>query len=101
MSDMLEKLLSVEKSAAALIAEAETEAARRTAQARIDAQKESTEILKKKAVEMEKSVDAEKEILAAERTQKTDAYRASLVHRAADEQAFRQAALSFIDKGPA
>ena len=99
MSDMLEQLLGVEKSAAAIIAEAETDAARRTARARIDAQKESTETLKQKAAEMDRAVDAEKVTLAAERTRKSGAYRESLAKRAPDEQAFRRAALSFIEKG--
>jgi len=99
MSDMLEKLLGVEKTAAALIAEAEADATRRTAQARIDAQKESAVALKQMAAEVESSVQAEKEILAAERTHKTDVYRESLAKHAPDEQAFRRAALSFTDKG--
>jgi len=99
MSDMLEKLLGVEKGAASLIAEAEAEAARKTAQARIDAQRESAATLKEKAAEMERSVDAEKASLASERAAKTAAYRESLAKRAPDEQAFRSSALGFIDKG--
>ena len=39
MSDMLEKLLGVEKDAAALIAEAEAEARRRTSAARVKPRK--------------------------------------------------------------
>ncbi len=99
MSDMLEKLIGVEKTAAALIAEAEADAARRTSQARSDAQKESAEILKKKAVELERTIEAEKNAISAERKRKTDAYRESLAQRAPDEKAFRRAAFDFIDKG--
>ncbi len=99
MADMLEKLLGVEKGAASLITDAEAEVARKTAQARMDAQKESASALKEKAAEMERSVIAEKASLAAERAAKTAAYRESLAKRAPDEQAFRRAALGFIDKG--
>ena len=53
MSDMLEKLLRVEKTASGLVAEAEAEAGRRTSQARIEVQKRHTELMKKKAAENE------------------------------------------------
>lgn len=48
MSDMLEKLIGVEKSAAALLTEAEAEANRRRADARAEAQKKHVELLKEK-----------------------------------------------------
>ncbi len=48
MSDMLEKLLGVEKTATALLAEAEAEAARRKADARMESQKKHAELLKEK-----------------------------------------------------
>jgi F0F1-type ATP synthase membrane subunit b/b' len=99
MSDMLERLLGVEKSAAALVAEAEAEAARMTSQARNDAQREYAEALKVKAAEMEHAIVEAKESLAAERARATAAYRDLLATRAPDEEGFRRAALSFIDKG--
>ena len=99
MSDMLERLLGVEKSAAALIAEAEADAARMSLQARSNAQRECAEALKAKAAEIEHAIAEAKESLAAERVRATNAYRDSLATRAPDEQGFRRAALSFIDKG--
>jgi hypothetical protein len=99
MSDMLIKLLDVEKRAASLVSEAEDEAARRTTQARVESQRLYSERLKQKAIDVEKDVQAEKERLAAERAQKTQAYTAGLARRSVDRAEFTRAALSFIEKG--
>jgi transcription initiation factor TFIID subunit TAF12 len=99
MSDMLEKLLGVEKRAAGLVSEAEDEASRRTARARVESQRRHSETLKKKAIDVEKDVQAEKERLAAERADKTRAYTAALAGLSADTASFKRAALSFMGKG--
>jgi hypothetical protein len=96
MSDMLEKLLGVEKKAASLVSEAEDEAARRTSQARVESQRRHSETLKKKAIDVEKDVQAEKERLAAERAEKTRAYTTALAGRSVDNAAFARTAMSFI-----
>jgi vacuolar-type H+-ATPase subunit H len=99
MSDMLEKLLGVEKRAAALVTEAEAEAHRRVAQARGDAQKASAETLKKKTAEAEAAVAAERTRIAAEREQQNKAYREKLEGHAVDRAAFSRAVSAFVDKG--
>ena len=99
MSDMLEKLLAVEKTAAGLIGDAEGEAARRTAQARLDAQKRHTELLKAKAAESEAAVAAERTRIDAERGARNAAEREKLGRFHSDEKAFRAAVLSTIEKG--
>jgi hypothetical protein len=99
MSDMLEQLLGVEKKAASLVSEAEDEASRRTTQVRVESQRRHSETLKKKAIDVEKDVQAEKERLAVERTNKIQAYTAALAQRSADRAGFKRAAMSFIGKG--
>jgi len=99
MSDMLEKLLGVEKKAASLVSEAEDEAARRTTQARVESQRKHAELLKQKAIEVDKAVQDEKQRLAAERARKTAEYTEGLTRGSVDRAAFTHAALSFIEKG--
>jgi len=99
MSDMLEKLLSVEKSAARLVAEAEAEAGRRTAQARLDAQKRHIEHLKARAAENESALAAERARIDAERASRNREDRDKLSRLSADEAAFRATVISIIDRG--
>ena len=99
MSDMLEKLLSVEKQAAALLADAEAEANRRTAHARAEIQAKHAELLKTRAVETDKIVEAEREAIAAERAKKNAEYRAGLERKTADTASFDRAATAFLEKG--
>jgi vacuolar-type H+-ATPase subunit H len=101
MSDMLEKLLSVEKNAAALIGEAEAEARRRTAAARVEAQKKHAEVLKGKAAEAEQALEAARKDSAAERERKNTEYRQSLSIKSLDKEAFSRAVLGFFEKGGA
>ena len=101
MSDMLEKLLSVEKSAAALLAEAEAEANRRKTDARTEAQKKHAELLKEKTLEGDAAVAAEKERIAAERERLIGAYKEELAGTPRNLEAFSRAALAFIAKGGA
>ena len=101
MSDMLEKLLDVEKNAARLLAEAEAEAGRRKADARAEAQKRHAEILKEKTREGDAAVDAEKARIAAERQRLVRAYKDKLAGMPRNFERFSRAALAFVEKGGA
>ena len=101
MSDMLEKLISVEKSAAALIAEAEAEAVRRKAAARAEAQNKLAELMKEKAAEGDAVMAAERARIAAERVESIRAYKEKLARFPQDRAAFSRAVLAFIEKGGA
>jgi hypothetical protein len=98
MSDMLEKLLGVEKAAAGLVADAEAEAGRRTAQARLDAQKRHTETLKVKAAENEAALAAERTRLDAERETRNREQSGKLSLLPADRAAFRTAVIGLMEK---
>jgi hypothetical protein len=99
MSDMLERLLRVEKTASGLVAEAEAEAGRRTSQVRIEVQKRHSELMKKKAAENEALLEAERARLQAERESRNREERERLSRLAADQAAFRNAVRSFLEKG--
>ena len=99
MSDILEKLLGVEKDASVLVASAEAEAGRRRATAQGQGQQRYSEILKGKATEVARRVTSEKEAVAAEREQKNRAYRESLASRARNGEAFRRVVMDFVEKG--
>jgi len=99
MSDMLEKLLGVEKTAAGLVSEAEVEAAHRTGAARSESQKAMTALLKNTAVAADEAITTEKARIVAERARKNAEYRDSLGRTPADTAAFNRAALSFMEKG--
>ena len=101
MSDMLEKLLSVEKNAAALITEAEAEARRRTSAARAEAQKKHAELMKSKALAADKAVEEARAACAAERERKNAEYRQSLTRKPVHRDAFSAEVLAFIEKGGA
>jgi vacuolar-type H+-ATPase subunit H len=101
MSDMLEKILGVEKTAAALLADAEAEASRRLAQARGDSQKKAAELLKKTSGDGELALEAERTRVAAEREQQNKGYREKLARQKVDAAAFSRAVLAFIEKGGA
>lgn len=101
MSDMLERLLGVEKNAAALLAEAETEAARRKADARAGAQKKHAELLKEKTQEGDAAVAAEKARIVAEKARLIAAYKEKLAGLPLNPAAFSRAALGFVQKGGA
>jgi hypothetical protein len=99
MSDMLQKLLGVEKTAASLVAEAEAEAAGLAAQARQEAQSRHTALLKTQAAENEASIAAERVRLDAERAKRSEAERGKLARLPTDAAGFRASTLSFIEKG--
>ena len=99
MSDILEKLLGVEKDASVLVTEAEAEANRRKAAARAEAQKLYAEALKEQAARSAQRVAVEKKRIAAERDEKNGAYRQSIDARPLDSSALRRAVTEFIEKG--
>ncbi len=99
MSDVLEKLLGVEKTAAGLVAEAEKEAGRRTAQARQEAQKRHTELLKTRAAENESALAAERARIDEERRTRNREERERLSRFSQDTASFRAAVITLIDKG--
>jgi len=101
MSDMLQRLLGVEKTAANIVAEAEAEAAKIAAQARLDSQKRHSELLRKKAADNESALGAERQRLEAEREARTREERERLSKLPRDTGAFRKAALAFIERGKA
>ena len=98
MSDMLENLLAVEKTAASLVAEAEAEANRRTAQARDEARRKHDAVLKEKLAQADAAVAEEQKRVAEERKRQNAAYRGKLSVLRIDRDAFTRAALQFIEK---
>jgi hypothetical protein len=99
MSDILEKLLGVEKDASVLVVHAETEAARRKAAVQAEAQKRTSDLLKEKALQSEARVAAERGRIAEERAEKNRAYGESLAARARNTEALRRVVAEFVEKG--
>lgn len=99
MSDMLQKLLAVEKDAARLVAEAEAEAVRRTAEARADVHRKHSDALKSMAAGADAAVGAERERLSAERVRKNGEFREELARRRPDTAAFQRAIEEFLERG--
>ena len=99
MSDMLQKLLGVEKTAAAIVAEAEAEAGRLATEARQETQQRHVELLKAAASRSDQALADERARLASERESRIQAERERLEKLPLDAAAFRTAALSFIPKG--
>ena len=97
MSDMLEKLIDAEKGASGAVTDAQTEAGRRVAAVRAEVQKERTELLKRKAIETEAAVKAQREMVAAEREQKNRDYRDKLSRQHQDIKSFRTTVLSLVE----
>lgn len=79
--DILEQLLGLEKEAAALVTAADTVASQRKAAARVAAQTEHADELRRVADEITAAVDAERVRLADERVARNAAYRAELAAR--------------------
>ncbi len=98
MSDILEKLLGVEKSASVLITEAESEANRRKTTARLDAQKRYTQLLADKAAELDFRLEEARKRLSSERDEQIRSYSESLRKRKLDTEAFRRAVIAGIGK---
>ena len=101
MSDMLEKILVLEKNASAVVAEAEADATHRITQVRGETQKAVSEALKKAAREGDGAVDAERTRVAAERERLNGEYREKLDRQPLDTAAFSRAVIGFVEKGGA
>jgi vacuolar-type H+-ATPase subunit H len=101
MSDTLEKLLAVEKKAAALVAEAEAEARHRTARARAQARQRHSDLLTAKAAETEKAIADERRRIAEERSGKNAEFRTQLERRTPDREALGRVAAEMLKKGTA
>lgn len=99
MSDMLQKLLGVEKTAASLVAEAEAEAGRLVSRARQEAQRHHADLLKARAEENDRTAAAEQATLDAERQKRARAEQERLEKLPLDGAAFRATAMSFIEMG--
>ncbi len=97
MSDLLDKLLLTEKSAAQMVSSAEAEANRRKSEARAEAQKRHAAVLKDKAAESEKAVSEEKERTVTERREKNADYRARLAGHPVDRDAFFRVVSGLIE----
>lgn len=97
MSDMLEKLIDAEKGASGVVAAAQAEAGRRTAAVRAELQKQHTELLKRKAIEIESAVKAEHERVSSERESKNRGYREKLSGQKQDTKTFRTTVLSLVE----
>jgi F0F1-type ATP synthase membrane subunit b/b' len=98
MSDILDKLLGVEKNASNLTTEAEAEANKRKTRARVEAQKEYTEGLARKAREIDGRLEKTREDLKTERERKNLEYSEGLKKSPQDSGAFRRALVSFISE---
>jgi hypothetical protein len=101
MSDTLKKLITVEKQAAALVAEAEIDARGRTARARAEVQKKREDLVKSKAAELEAAVETERRALAGERETRTKACRAELAARHSDPAALARRLAELVESGSA
>ncbi|HUI69700.1 MAG TPA: hypothetical protein VL354_04210 [Spirochaetia bacterium] len=98
MSDMLDKLLQTEKSAAEMVSSAEAEGNRRKAEARAEAQKRHAALLKAKAEEVERVVEAERERAVVTRRDKNEEYRAKLSARPLDRDRFSRLIAELTEK---
>jgi len=98
MSDILEKLLGVEKSASILITEAETEANRRKTTAKLDAQKRYTQLVAEKAAELDLRLEKARKRLSGERDEQIRDYSESLRKRKLDTENFHRAVIAGIGK---
>ncbi len=99
MSDTLEKLLGVEKTAVTIVADAETEANRRKAQTRLEVQRARADLSRQLAETAEKAVAEARTRVDAERTRKNQEHRQRLAALAQDRAGFAKLVLGFIGKG--
>lgn len=98
MSDMLDKLLQTEKSAAEMVSSAEAEGNRRKADTRAEAQKRHAALLKEKAGEVERALEAERERAVVTRREKNEEYRAKLSSRPLDRERFFRLVAELTEK---
>ena len=99
MSDTLEKLLGVEKTAVTIVADAETEANRRKAQTRLEIQRARADLGRQLAETSEKALADARARVDAERARKNQEHRQRLAGLAQDRAGFAKLVLSSIGKG--
>ncbi len=99
MSDTLEKLLGVEKTAVTIVADAETEANRRKAQARLEVQRARSEQARQLAEASEKTLAEARSRVEAERARKNQEHRDRLAALAQDRAKFARLVMTYIGKG--
>ena len=98
--DFLEQLLGVEKQASGLVADADSEANRRKAAARVAAQAMAAERLKATAQDIAGAIERERERLVAERAALNAAYRGRLAARPLHRDDLERAARRFLADEP-
>ncbi len=96
MSDVLQKLLSVENQAQALVSEAEAQAEARKTSAKREAQKEYETLLAQKTRELEEAAAEERERAKKLRAEKLRAYTEGLSTRRRHPEQLGKALESFI-----
>ena len=99
MSDTLEKLIGVEKTAVTLVADAETEANRRKAQARLEAQRARSELARQLAETTEKALADARARVEQERSRKNEEHRRKLAALTQNKAEFNRLVVSYIGKG--
>jgi vacuolar-type H+-ATPase subunit H len=98
MSDILEKLLGVEKNASVLISEADGESNRRKTTARMDAQKRYVKLLAERAAELDSKLVEARNRLSREREEKNKNFSEDLRKRKLDGDALRRVVIERIGK---
>lgn len=97
MSDILEKLIGVEKKATELVAEAEAEAARRKGAARAEAGRLHADRVRDKAQELDRLLESLKREIAGERESENSRYIAELGARRLHLEEFRKVVKPLLD----
>jgi len=99
MSDTLEKLIGVEKTAVTLVADAETEANRRKAQARLEVQRARAELARQLAETSEKALSEARARVEQERSRKNEEHQRKLAALSQNRAEFNRLVASYIGKG--
>lgn len=90
MSDILEKLIGVEKKATELVGEAEAEASRRKSAVRTEAGRTHAERVREKAQELDRAVEEKKLAFSREREEENSRYMAKLSARSLHHEEFEK-----------
>jgi len=99
MSDTLEKLIGVEKTAVTLVADAETEANRRKAQVRLEVQRARAELARQLAETSEKALSEARARVEQDRSRKNEEHRRKLAALSLNRAEFNRLVASYIGKG--
>jgi vacuolar-type H+-ATPase subunit H len=96
MSDILEKLIGVEKKATELVAEAEAEAGRRKGAARTEAGRVHSDRIRAKAKELDRMLEERKAETAREREQRNTVYLKELAAHKIHRERFQDVLSSLL-----